>query len=158
MRLWAYVLAILATFSAGWMAHSAHYNQELANAIQKAEQRYQTLRTRQETERASLESQIASDRQKSEQRLRMALAENQRLREDAARPVDISFLVYSRLCESPDDCAVYYSRTEADGTTQALPAPTALDLYATLRDVTDAIQQHNLQIEQINQQIRECRK
>lgn len=142
----------------GWFAHSSYIQKEIVRETLKAEARYESLRSRQTEERTNLEKQIASDRAKSQQVLGRLLKENSQLRAEADARVSIEFLIFSRLCESSDECALFYRRTEADGTTQALPPPTALDLYGVLRDVTDAIGQNNLKVDQINQQIRECKK
>lgn len=142
----------------GWFYRGEHDAKELANAIQKAEQRFQNLRTRQESDRQDLEDKIASDRIKAEQSLGKLLKENSKLRAEADARVDVSFLIYSKLCESPEECTVLRGGTEANPQSQGLYEITNLDIYAVLRDVTDAIQEHNLQVEQVNQQIRECKK
>ena len=88
IKVWAFLIAAGCLIAVGWFAHDAHVAKEIARETQKAEDRYHALRKSQETERQHLEKQRMEDRAKAESRLRQALAENQRLRSEAAAFID----------------------------------------------------------------------
>lgn len=158
MKLWVYLIAGICLIAVGWFAHDAHVAKEVARETQKAEDRYHHLRKSQEAERQRLEKERLADRAKAEWRLRQALAENRRLRTEAAAFVDVEFLVYAGLCDSAEDCTVFYRLPAgtAATTSEGNPAITALDLYATLRTLDELILQHNLELAQIKTQLSGC--
>ncbi|MCR4319753.1 MAG: hypothetical protein NUV74_05380 [Candidatus Brocadiaceae bacterium] len=156
MRIYAYMIICAAMIAVGWFYRGEHDAKELANAIQKAEQRFQTQRTRQEQERQDLEKQIVSDRQLADQRLRKVTKENSQLREDAARPVLVEFLVFARLCDDPAECTLLYQSRPPEASPPPPRLVTAEDIYRLLADLDQAIITHNLGLEQLKSQLKAC--
>lgn len=157
MKLYAYILICLAMIAVGWFYRGEHDAKELANAIQIAEKRFNTQRAGQEKQRQDLEKQIVSDRAKSEQSLQKIIAENARLREDAARPVPVEFLVFSRLCNDPAECSLLYQSRPSEAPPPSQRPVTAEDIYRLLADLDQAIISHNLGLEQLKTQLNSCR-
>ncbi len=157
MKIYAYILAALAIFMSGYFFKDAKFNKELAHAIQKAEQRFETTRTRQEGERHELEKKIAKDRQLADQRLRELTQENDKLRAEASAYVSVELLVFAGLCDTTEECTLLYRK----GTDKTSPPTeglvTAAEIYRLLRTLDEIILQHNLGLEQLNQQLEACR-
>lgn len=160
IRIGAYLIAAICLIAVGWFAHDAHVAKEIARETQKAEDRYHALRKSQEAERQELEKERLADRAKAESRLRQALAENRQLRTEADAPVNPEFMVYARLCDSAEDCTVFYRPPvgPASAAPEGSIAITALEIYATLRTLDELILQHNLELAQIKTQLSACRQ
>lgn len=154
-----YIIAIVALFFAGWFAHSAYTSKELADALQKAGQKYQILKATHDTERTALERKSALDSAKAESRLRKILAENDQLRQEAAYVVAAEFLVYARLCRNPAECSLLYGSSLASGTAAGQGSSstvTSQEVYELVRTLDTNIEQSNTRLAQMSEQLKSC--
>lgn len=159
MNFYIALIAALSLFTAGWFGHSAYSDKDLAHAIEKAHEQYIDAKAKQEAQRKSLEEQNAKDRYLAESRLQKALTENAQLRAEADALVSIELLIYGRLCDNSQECAVLYRY----GTDQAHPAPqgniaiSAREIYQTLAILDQQTLETNLRMEQLTAQLKSCR-
>lgn len=151
-----YLAFCLSLIAIGWFANDAHTSKAYALALQKAEQKYASLREKQVAEREALERKITDDHARSEQRIRKAIAENEQLRAEADAVVAPDFLIYAGLCDSPKDCSLYYGFGIVDTIANPTSGITSLEVYETIRILDEQIAKHNLGLQQIRQQLTRC--
>lgn len=156
MNFYLAVIAAASIFLSGWFGHKAYSAEELTNAIQEAQKKYSKLKAEQQLERETLERKIIADRRRADAKLEKALAENAQLRAEADALVSTELLVFARLCDDYDQCALLYGRAGADQKASGASAITAHKIYRLLSILDEQALETNLKIAQVNEQIESC--
>lgn len=151
------VIAALALIAVGWFYRGEHDAKELQHAIQENQESHARLTETQTRQRAALETELAQTRKVSQQRIGTLMQENSQLRAEAASIVSVEFLIFSRLCDNPEECTLLgFARTDKT-TSKTTGTVTAYHLYTVLGALDEMVIAHNLGLEQLQAQLNICR-